>query len=138
MAVSLEDFGTKHNNPEAEMIGQALSKATQRLLEHRRAPGRKVGEIDNRGESFYIALYWAEALAEKEPTKFANLAAKLHENRAKIVKELAQAQGHPVDIGGYYKPDPKLCARAMRPSATFNEIIDEGREVGTCGVTPLS
>lgn len=137
MSVSLEDFGAKHKNARATLLGETLSIATKRLLEHRRAPSRKVGEIDNRGESFYIALYWAEALALKDAT-FAPLAQKLHDKRATIVRELAEAQGKPVDIGGYYKPDPKLCARAMRPSATLNAIIDEGREVGTCGVEPIS
>jgi isocitrate dehydrogenase len=137
MSVSLEDYGAKHGSERAALLGQTLSTATQRLLEHRRAPSRKVGEIDNRGESFYIALYWAEALAEKDPS-FAPLARELRENRAKIVKELANAQGHAVEIGGYYLPDPKLCAKAMRPSPTFNEIIDAGREVGTCGVAAIT
>lgn len=111
---------------------------SRRPPSHPLRAGLQVGEIDNRGESFYISLYWAEALAEHDPATFAGLAAKLHAARAQIVKELADAQGRPVDIGGYYKPDPKLCARAMRPSPTFNSIIDEGREVGSCGVEALS
>mmetsp|Transcript_34400 Transcript_34400/g.85772 ORF Transcript_34400/g.85772 Transcript_34400/m.85772 type:complete len:770 (+) Transcript_34400:116-2425(+) len=136
LGVSLEDFGAKHKNEQATRLGQTLSAATQRLLEHRRAPGRKVGELDNRGESFYIALYWAEAMAAKDEA-YKALATELASARATIVRELAEAQGHPVDIGGYYMPDPKLCAVAMRPSATFNKIIDEGRTLGTCGVAAI-
>jgi len=136
LSVSLEDFGEKHKSPRARLLGQTLNKAVGRLLEHRRAPSRKVGEIDNRGESFYVALYWAEALAAEDPS-FQPLAEELGANRSKIVQELAEAQGKPVDIGGYYKPDPLKCAHAMRPSATFNAIIDAGREVGSCGVQAI-
>lgn len=135
LSVALEDYGTKYNSPQAQKLSKALNEATQRLLDHRRAPSRKVGEIDNRGESFYIGLYWAEAL--KDDPEYATLARELTEHRTQIVEELAAVQGPSVDVGGYFKPDPSKCAEAMRPSPLFNRIMDAGREVGTCGVQSI-
>ena len=101
-----------------------------KYLENRKSPSRKVGELDNRGSHFYVALYWAQALAEQSkdkelPGRFAKLAKQLSDNEAKIIEELNKAEGRPVDIGGYYDPDVELCAKAMRPSATLNEIVSE-------------
>ena len=129
LAASLEDLGRKTGNQKALVIATALDDANGRILENDKSPARKVGELDNRGSHFYLALYWAQAVAaqtaDKElRAKFAPLAEKLAQNETKIVAELAQVQGKPVELGGYYRPDPALAARAMRPSATLNAIID--------------
>jgi isocitrate dehydrogenase len=123
MAVALEDHGNKTNDPKARVLGQTLSEATGKWLDHRKSPSRKVAELDNRGSSFYIALYWAQAMAKHDPD-FAKLEQALQDNRATIVEEFSAAQGKPVDIGGYYHPDPTKATLAMRPSKTFNSIID--------------
>jgi isocitrate dehydrogenase len=128
LAVSIEDQAIKTGNAKARVVAQALDRANGRLLETNKSPSRKVGELDNRGSHFYLALYWAEALAEQSEdkelqAKFSPVAKRLRENEAKIVEELRQAQGRPVDIGGYYHPDPALAAKAMRPSPTFNAIL---------------
>jgi len=99
------------------------------LLDNGRSPSRKVGELDNRGSHFYLALYWAEAMAVQDEdaglkASFEPLARALAANEAKIVDELAAVQGRPVDIGGYYLPDPKLASEAMRPSQTFNALLE--------------
>ena len=99
------------------------------MLENDKSPQRKIGELDNRGSHFYLAMYWARALADQTKdkalkAKFAAVADALEKNEAKIVGELAAVQGKPVAIGGYYHPDPTLCAAAMRPSATLNAIVD--------------
>ena len=93
------------------------------LLDNNKSPSRKVKQIDNRASSFYIAMYWAQAMAKHDPS-FKGLSEALSANEAKIVKELEDVQGVPVDIGGYYKQDPAKCEKAMRPSATFNALID--------------
>jgi isocitrate dehydrogenase len=129
LAVSLEDLAAKTGNQRVKVLTQALDDATSRFLDKNRSPGRKVHELDNRGSHFYLALYWAEALAaqtaDAELAKlFRAVAEELSANRAKIIDELNGAQGHAVDIGGYYHPDPKKAEAAMRPSVTLNRIID--------------
>jgi isocitrate dehydrogenase len=129
LAVSIEDLGTKTGNAKALVLAQALDHANGKVLENDRSPQRKVGEIDNRGSHFYLALYWARALADQTTdgelrARFNSIASELERNEAAIVAELNGAQGKAVDIGGYYHPDPALTARAMRPSATLNAIVD--------------
>jgi isocitrate dehydrogenase len=129
LAASLEDLGRKTGNQKALVIATALDQATGQILENDKSPARKIGGLDNRGSHFYLALYWARAIAAQTAdtdlsAKFKPLAEKLAQNEAKIVAELASVQGRPVDLGGYYRPDPALAARAMRPSATLNAIID--------------
>jgi isocitrate dehydrogenase len=128
LAVSLEDLGRKTGNDKALVLAEALNQATGQYLINRKAPSRRVNELDNRGSNFYVALYWAEALAAQEKdaalkAKFAPVAQALRENEATIVAELNGAQGQPVDIGGYYQPDTEKAGKAMRPSATFNRIL---------------
>jgi isocitrate dehydrogenase len=129
LAVSLEMLADKADNARARLLGQALDRATGRVLEENRSPSRKVGEIDNRGSHFYLALYWAQELAgqAEDPEladRFALLAQRLAADEEKIVAELAEVQGSPIDIGGYYRPDPERVTAAMRPSATFNAALD--------------
>jgi isocitrate dehydrogenase len=129
LAVSIEDLGTSTGNARAIALARGLDIANGRILEHDKSPQRKVGEIDNRGSHFYLAQYWARALADQTDdaalrTTFGPIAAALESNEAAIVAELNGAQGKPIDIGGYYRPDPDVTARAMRPSATFNAVID--------------
>jgi len=129
LAVSLEDLGRKSDNAKALVIATALDEATGKFLDHDRSPHRSVGEVDNRGSHFYLALYWAEALAAQNEDSelkvmFAKVADALEASRPKIVQELSQAQGSAVDIGGYYHGDPAKMEVAMRPSATLNAIID--------------
>ena len=126
---SLELVAERTGNPTAKLLAETLEQAIATYLEHGRLPSRKVNEIDNRGSSFYLALYWAQALAaqDRDPglkARFAKVAAALAENEAKIAAELLAAQGQPVDLGGYYLPDDAKAAQAMRPSPTFNAIID--------------
>lgn len=128
LAVSLEHLGETFNNDRAKVLAETLDQATGKFLEEGKSPSRKVNELDNRGSHFYLALYWAEALAtqDKDPElkqTFGKIASALAENEAKIVEELNNAQGSPVDIGGYYKPHPEKASNAMRPSKTFNEIL---------------
>jgi len=127
LVVSLEDLGTKQRNAKALALASALDEANGKILSENRLPARKVGELDNRGSHFYLALYWAQALAKSTDSelreKFAPIAAKLASAESTIVKELSQVQGKPVDIGGYYNPSVEKTAKAMRPSATFNAII---------------
>jgi len=129
LAASLEHLANASNNKKAQILADTLDQATGKFLDSNKSPSRKVGELDNRGSHFYLALYWAEALAAQTEYKdlqarFAKLAKELGANEARIVKELNAAQGRPVDIGGYYFPDAKLAAKAMRPSATFNAAMD--------------
>lgn len=129
LSVSIEDLGLKSDNKKALVIGKALNDATAKFLDHDRSPLRKVGEVDNRGSHFYLAMYWAQALASQDESAelkamFADLAAKLDGSRTDIIEELSAAQGTPVDVGGYYHPSPEKMAEAMRPSATLNAIID--------------
>jgi len=128
LAVSLEHLGDTFNNERAKVLGETLDQATGKFLEEGKSPSRKVNELDNRGSHFYLALYWAEALAAQDKDAelkqiFAKVAQALAENETKIVEELNSAQGSPVDIGGYYKPDADKTSKAMRPSETFNEIL---------------
>ncbi len=128
LAVSLEHLGESLNNPKAKVLASTLDEATGKFLETDKSPARKVGGIDNRGSHFYLALYWAEALAAQTEDSelqatFAPVAAELAANESQIANELLAVQGHPVDIGGYYKPDDVLAAAAMRPSATLNGIL---------------
>jgi isocitrate dehydrogenase len=128
LAVSLEMLADKDDNPRARLLGQTLDRATGRLLEENRSPSRKVGELDNRGSHFYLALYWAQELAgqAEDPglaERFGPLAQRLAADEETIVAELNEVQGSPVDIGGYYRPDPDRVAKAMRPSATFNDAL---------------
>ena len=122
LAVAFEDLGEKTNNERAKLLGQTLTEATGKLLDNRKAPSRKVNELDNRGSTFYIAMYWAEAMA-KHDSEFEGLAKDLADNETKIIDDLIQCQGTPIDIGGYYKPDPVKTEKAMRPSETFNNIL---------------
>ncbi|HEY2005003.1 MAG TPA: NADP-dependent isocitrate dehydrogenase [Solirubrobacteraceae bacterium] len=129
LAVSLEMLADKDSNDRARLLGQTLDRATGRVLDDDRSPSRKVGELDNRGSHFYLALYWAQELAgqDEDPElaeRFADLAQRLADEEEKIVSELAEVQGAPVDIGGYYRPDPDRVTAAMRPSATFNDALD--------------
>ncbi len=130
LAASLEHLAVADSDPRAQVLATALDKATGTLLDENRSPSRKVNEIDNRGSHFYLALYWARELADQADdaelaTQFAPFAAALTENEATIVAELNGVQGQPVDIGGYYFPDPALVVAAMRPSATFNRLLAE-------------
>jgi isocitrate dehydrogenase len=130
LAESLEMLADKTDTPRARILGQALDRATGRALEEGRSPSRQVGELDNRGSHFYLALYWAEELAGQDDDpelaeKFRPLADRLARNEEKIVEELARVQGGPVEIGGYYHPDPDKTAAAMRPSQTFNQALAE-------------
>jgi len=129
LAVSIEDLAEKTGNDKARVLAEALDQANAKFLDTNKSPSRKVNELDNRGSHFYLAMYWAEALAaqtddEDLRTKFAPIAAQLADNEAIIVEELNAAQGSPVDIGGYYHPDPQLTANAMRPSATLNTLLE--------------
>ncbi len=126
--VSIEDLAAKTGNAAALCLAKALDAANGTFLEHDKSPQRKAGELDNRGSHFYLALYWAQALAAQTENaalraKFTAIAAQLAREEAKIVGELSAAQGRAVDIGGYYHPDPAKCRAAMRPSATFNRIV---------------
>lgn len=127
LAVSLEMLGEKGNR-RAALLGRMLDQATGLLLENDKSPQRRLGQLDNRGSHFYIALYWAQKLAAQNEDaelaqRFAPLAKALGENEQKIVDELKAVQGKPVDIGGYYAPDDERASRAMRPSATFNALL---------------
>jgi len=128
LAVSLDHLGTATNNSKATLLGNTLDNATDKLLENKKGPSRKVNELDNRGSHFYIALYWAEALANSDDAelkaKFAQIATDLAANESTILTELNNAQGAAVNIGGYYEPNEKLTTDAMRPSQTLNTIID--------------
>ena len=132
LAVSIEDVGIKKNNPKAKILAKTLDEATGQLLENRKSPSSRTGELDNRGSQFYLALYWAQALAAQTEDKelqahFTKLAKQLNDNEEKIVAELSAVQGKPVDIGGYYKPDLKKLEQVMRPSGTLNQIIDSAK-----------
>ncbi|TDK55772.1 NADP-dependent isocitrate dehydrogenase [Pseudomonas moraviensis] len=128
LAASLEHLGVNYNNPKALALSKTLDQATGQFLDNNKSPSRKVGNIDNRGSHFYLAMYWAQALAAQTEdaalqAQFATLAKTLTENEATIVAELNAVQGKPVDIGGYYHADAELISKAMRPSATFNAAI---------------
>ena len=129
LAESLRHLADREGNARAAVLGNALDRATERVLTEGRSPARRLGEIDNRGSHFYLALYWAQALAEQTEDaglaeRFAPVAAELAEKEGQITAELLDAQGSPVDLGGYYRPDDAKAEAAMRPSATFNAVID--------------
>ena len=129
LAVSLEDIAVKTGNPKAQILANTLDQATGKFLENSKSPSRKVRELDNRGSHFYLALYWAQALADQSEdavlqATFAKLAQTLSDNEEKIVDELYTCQGHPIDMGGYYQPNPEKVETAMRPSATLNSILN--------------
>ncbi|MDR3673523.1 MAG: NADP-dependent isocitrate dehydrogenase [Holophaga sp.] len=129
LAVSLEHLAATFHNPKAKLLAETLDQATAKFLDNNRNPARKVGQIDNRGSHFYLALYWAEALAAQDSdpdlrARFAQVARQLADNEARITAELIAAQGKPVDMGGYYHPDFAKTDRAMRPSPTLNGIVE--------------
>src|SRR5581483_8551198 len=124
----LEHLAQTYKNARAQVLAEALDTAIGKILKFNRSPARKVGEIDNRGSHFYLALYWAQALAEQSKDKelaarFKPFAETLAKNEAKINGELIAAQGKPVDTGGYYLPDSAKTSAAMRPSATLNAAL---------------
>ena len=126
---SLELIAEKTGHEKAALFAKTLDQAISDYLENARSPSRKVNELDNRGSTFYLAMYWARALATQTDdaslqARFAGVAKSLEENEAGIVAELLNAQGNPVDLGGYYLPDPARVEKEMRPSATFNAVID--------------
>jgi len=128
LAVSLEDLGLKTGNPQAKILARTLDAATGKLLDNNKSPSPKTGQLDNRGSQFYLAMYWAQELAEQTEDaalqeRFATLAKTLTENEKTIVGELADAQGKPVDIGGYYLPDSGKMEMVMRPSKTLNGAL---------------
>jgi isocitrate dehydrogenase len=130
LAVSLEFLADKDDNPGAAVLGKALDDATGTLLENGQSPSRRVGELDNRGSHFYLALYWAQALAAQTENAdlakvFAPLAERLAADEDKIIGELSGVQGHPVELGGYYYVDKAKTDEIMRPSPTLNAAISE-------------
>ena len=129
LAASLEHLGTTTNNSKALVLSETLDNATDKFLESDKSPSRKVGELDNRGSHFYLALYWAEGLANQNKNTelkaaFSKIASKLKANENKIVSELKEIQGNSLKIGGYYQPDDNLATSAMRPNSTFNTILE--------------
>ncbi|MGR6777778.1 NADP-dependent isocitrate dehydrogenase (plasmid) [Sphaerotilus sulfidivorans] len=129
LAVSLEDLGLKNGNARAKLLARTLDAATGKLLDNRKSPSPRTGELDNRGSQFYLSMYWAQELAAQTEdaelaAKFAPLAERLTADEARIVEELNSVQGKPADIGGYYKPDMAKTSAVMRPSATFNAALD--------------
>ncbi|MGO4221570.1 NADP-dependent isocitrate dehydrogenase [Lysobacter sp. TAF61] len=128
LAASIEHMADRYGDPRVRVLADALDAANGKFLDNDKSPSRKVGGIDNRGSHFYLAMYWAQALAAQDAdaglkARFAKLAAALESNETKIVEELAAVQGKPVEIGGYYHPELALTAKAMRPSATFNAAV---------------
>jgi isocitrate dehydrogenase len=129
LAASLEHLADTTGNARAKVLADTLDAANAQFLDNDKSPSRKLRGIDNRGSHYYLALYWAQALAAQDndaelKSIFAPLASALAENEAKIVEELIAVQGQPVDIGGYYRPDMAKVSAAMRPSATFNAILE--------------
>ena len=128
LGASLEHLGQTLNNSKALILAETLDIATEKLLANNKSPARKLGQIDNRGSHFYLAMYWAEALAAQDKNSelkaiFTPIAKEFNENKAKINAELIGAQGKPQNIGGHYQPNPELTRKAMRPSETFNTIL---------------
>jgi isocitrate dehydrogenase len=126
--VSLEDVGIKNDNARASLLAKTLDEATGLLLENNKGPSRRTGELDNRGSHFYLALYWAQALAAQDEDRelkqrFSTLAQTLTVNEQTIVEELNNVQGQAVDIGGYYYADAEKAKQVMRPSTTFNAAL---------------
>ncbi|MDR6300788.1 NADP-dependent isocitrate dehydrogenase [Mesonia maritima] len=130
LSVSLEHLGKKYDNKKALVLSETLDDATDKFLDNRKSPSRKVNELDNRGSHFYLALYWAQALAAQQKDKdlqaeFSEIAKAMEENEKQIIQELNDAQGSPVDIKGYYKPEEALVYKEMRASKTLNKIINK-------------
>jgi isocitrate dehydrogenase len=128
LAASLEHLANRYDNPKAKVLADTLDTANAQFLDSNRSPSRKVGGLDNRGSHFYLAMYWAQALAAQDDDAalkrtFAPVAKALTDNEAKIVDELGAVQGAAVDIGGYYHPDIARLAKAMRPSETLNRAL---------------
>ena len=128
LAVSLEDLAHKHDNDKVRILASTLDAATGKLLDNGKSPSRRTGELDNRGSHFYLALYWAQALAAQEGDAelracFEPLAKSLAEKEEKIVEELNSVQGKSVDIGGYFMPDVQMTKAVMRPSETLNAVL---------------
>ena len=149
LAVSLEDLGVKTNNAKAKVLATALNTGDGRLLDENKSPGRKVGQLDNRGSHYFLVRFWTEALAAQGENaelanEFAPVARALAENEGKILAELLASAGSPADIGGYYKPDDAKAEIIMRPSATLNGIIDPllkkslARAAGSGGVEAMA
>jgi isocitrate dehydrogenase len=129
LAVSIEDFGTKTGNARALVLAEALDRANGKILDNDKSPQRKVGEIDNRGSHFYLAMYWARALADQAKdaglkAAFTPIAQQLEQQESPILSELIGVQGKPVEIGGYYRPDAAKTSAAMRPSRALNRIVE--------------
>ena len=129
LAVSLEHEGTTNDNPKALVLAETLDEATIKFLDNKKSPSRAVNELDNRGSHFYLALYWAQALAAQDKDKelqvhFAEISSEMETNEEKILQELLDSQGSEVELGGYYFPDEDKSSSAMRPSATLNAIIN--------------
>jgi isocitrate dehydrogenase len=128
LAASLDHLASSAGNARAQLLGDALDRATGTFLAENKSPSRKVGEIDNRGSHFYLALYWAQELASQSEDAelaeaFAEIAGDLADNEEAIGDELLAVQGSAVDIGGYYRPDDARATDVMRPSKTFNEVL---------------
>ena len=126
---AFEQVASTTGNAKAKVLADTLDEANGKILEFNRTPARKIGELDNRGSHFYLALYWSQALAAQKDdaelaAKFAPVAKALAENEQKIVAAFANQQGKPADIGGYYLPKPELLKKWMRPVAEFNAVID--------------
>merc|ERR1719479_342452 len=126
LAVSIEDLAAKTGNEKAKVLGECLNEAVGFLLSENKSPKRKCHQLDNRGSHFYVALFWAEALAKRPEyqAEFERIAKDLRSNEEKIMSELNAVQGKKVDLGGYFHPDPVKCSNVMRPSATFNNLVD--------------
>ncbi|WP_347221697.1 NADP-dependent isocitrate dehydrogenase [Mycolicibacterium poriferae] len=132
LGASFEDMGRKSHNKKATLLGKTMDAAIGRLLDNNKGPSRKAGELDNRGSQFYLAMYWAQELAEQTEDKelaehFASLAKSLAENEDKILAEFSEVQGSPADIGGYYYPQDEKLMTVMRPSTTFNEALEAAK-----------
>jgi len=129
IAVSVEDIGNKTGNADALVLAEALNSAVGKVMDNRKSPGRKVHELDNRGSHFYLAMYWAEALAEQSKSqklsvRFAPVAKQLAESEETILAELNSVQGPPTDLKGYYSCEPYHMSQIMRPSGSFNRVIE--------------
>jgi len=128
LGVSLEHLGEKDHNQKALILAEALDEATEKYLDKDKSPRRKVGELDNRGSHFYLAMYWADALSTQDKDEtlkaiFTEVANQMKDKEVEVIHQLNEIQGKPVDIGGYYMPDINLAYQALRPSDTFNSIL---------------
>jgi len=124
IAIAFQEMGARSSDAKCTLLGDTLMTAIGKFLDNRKSPGRSVKQLDNRGSNFFVALYWAEALKETDP-RFSELHKSLANAEAQVLKELVDCQGVPIDLGGYYRPDPVKAAAAMRPSPLFNKLIDE-------------